>query len=385
MLAWARWLFLLSLPLQLGRHFWWSGSYLWGLPVDYLAPVFYLSDLFFLIWLLVSLRQRRPPAKAVIFWLVLAAVNIFFSQNKAISFWAWLRFCQLPLLVWLVGQQKKAVVRILPTAIVFWLVLEAILVLGEFSHQASLGFSHQVSLGSWAWWLGERRFSLATPGIAKIHAGGRLWLRPYGTFPHPNALAGFALVAVLLLWATTKKLAARLWGSILAGLVIFLTASRLIWFLAGLVFLGLSPWPALAVLPLGLVFVLPPPLSSWQRRWQLFQAAIKMWRRHWLFGVGLGNFLPQLSRFWPGDWGHFWLQPVHNAYLLWFSQTGLWGIGPFLHRFWGGNRFWHWAGLAIGLSALADHYWLTSQQNFLLLAIWLGLANAGKNRRKCGD
>ena len=50
-------------------------------------------------------------------------------------------------------------------------------------------FIKQASLNGLFWWLGERTFTSSTPGIAKAVIDGRLLMRPYATFPHPNVLA----------------------------------------------------------------------------------------------------------------------------------------------------------------------------------------------------
>ncbi len=360
--------FLFTLPLQLGRHFWFPFSYLWGLPVDYLAPTFYLSDFFFLGWLVTSLYQYRPQIKVVLFWLIFATVNIIFSQNWQLASFSWLRFSQLPLLVWLIRRQKISFQHFLSASITGWLILEAFFALLETLRQGSAG--------TWGWWFGERSFSLVTPGIAKLHLGGRLLLRPYATFPHPNALAGFTLVAFLLLLSLQPRRLLVTVAGLATTIILLLTASHLVWAIAVLIILTTPRrWLALPLLiPLILI---PPPLTSWQHRWQLFRAALLIWQHHPLFGVGLGNFLPQLPHFWPFSPLQLWLQPVHNLYLLWLSQTGFWGLlilWP--EHFWSRNRFWQLAGLAILLSGLGDHYWLTSQQNFLLLGIWVGLANS---------
>ena len=47
------------------------------------------------------------------------------------------------------------------------------------------------------YFIGERTFTGQTPGIATVALNGNLLLRPYGTFPHPNVLAGFLLVGIL--------------------------------------------------------------------------------------------------------------------------------------------------------------------------------------------
>lgn len=90
------------------------------------------------------------------------------------------------------------------------------------------------------------------------------------------------------------------------------------------------------------------------------------------FGVGLGNFIPNLER-------RELLQPVHNIYLLIATELGLVGLGLFSVGF--GylilrikNKLSIFCILAILITSLFDHYWLTLQQTALLASFVLGLA-----------
>ena len=67
----------------------------------------------------------------------------------------------------------------------------------------------------WWWIFGERSFSLATPNIAAIDLWGQKFLRPYATFSHPNALAGWLLLAGFILWDNRRKRLLALSGILL--------------------------------------------------------------------------------------------------------------------------------------------------------------------------
>lgn len=121
---------------------------------------------------------------------------------------------------------------------------------------------------------------------------------------------------------------------------------------------------------------------SFQRRMVLNRAAWEMVRSSPLFGVGLNNFIPRLPEFWRSVEAIRFLQPVHNIYLLVGAELGVFGgigviggIGKTILKVYKEKR-WpvFWALMAIFLLGLFDHYWLTLQQNQLLLAIILGLA-----------
>ena len=109
-----------------------------------------------------------------------------------------------------------------------------------------------------------------------------------------------------------------------------------------------------------------------------------------LAGVGLNNFIPQLPSYWQQFRMTYWLQPVHNIFLLIAAETGLVGLLIFLwlmvltykkliipkeSREASINNY----ELIIALSVilvlgLFDHYWFTLQQTQLLLTIVFGLS-----------
>lgn len=125
-------------------------------------------------------------------------------------------------------------------------------------------------------------------------------------------------------------------------------------------------------------------------RQQLNAAAIKLWQSAPLFGVGLGNFLVRLPEALPSRTIYF-LQPVHNIYLLLLSEVGVVGIGLIvLFGLWWANHelrirnyektkhkelfILHTSLFAILVLGLVDHYPLTLQQGQLLLTVIAGMS-----------
>jgi len=379
-------LFLLSFPFQLGKHFWPSWSYIWGLRLDYLAPTIWISDVFLFLSLLFSassnFKEISPKKKNYWFWLGLALVmtNIFFAVNRTVSFFGWFKWLRIISTIWLIKQEKNWLQKKLPGIITFWLATEAIFVFGQWWKQGSLG-----GLG---WWLGERNFSLITPGIAKIVFQNRLWLRAYGTFSHPNSLAGFLLVALVILDQRKIK---HWWEKLaltLGALCLLLTFSRTVILVAAiyLVFKTTKKisWHRQGAKIALIIFLIcwllkafPNPLA-WQERWLLIKSAWKIFLRRPVLGVGWDNFLTVLPRYWSfNKQAKIVLQPVHNIILLILTQIGLTGLLFFLAVI---NKFVSWnrkTTLLLGvifLTGLTDHYWLTLPQNMLLLGLVFGLS-----------
>jgi len=241
------------IPIQLGRHFWFDWSYKLGVRVDYLSPTVFFTDILVLLIIAVfmvknqKLPTRNRYAQSVaggkvkslikslklrkisflprfIVILLILAVNwwvFVVGENPWLFAYNFLRLGLLGLLGYIIAKTftKKdfpQIIKVLNWALILQVSLAAYQVVVERS--ADL------------WILGERSFSIITPGIARFLApGGQLLLRGYGTFPHPNVLGGFCLlmlsanVFLFLSKFTTKvkeKSAPRGWyGIYMAGFV----------------------------------------------------------------------------------------------------------------------------------------------------------------------
>lgn len=390
-------LILVLIPTQLGRHFWPEWSYVLGLRVDYLSPTLYLIDLFWLGLFILEVKKLKTETKkwfgfgsVLVLGFILA--NVILAQNGWVAFYRWTRVGQLVWYGWYIKRNKELVENFLVKIIPFWVGLESLLAVGQISTGGSLN-------GIW-WWLGERSFSFNTIGIAQMSVFGSGLVRAYGTFSHPNSLAGFLLVNLILWWKWRDKVK-NIWWWVIVWLVlvgIILTGSRTIWLLTlvlGLIFLLKSFKNRFPFLVLGglLILVLAwivnfnYPMENflggwdengWIKRNQLNASAIGMVKQNPWFGVGLGNFLTKLPEF-QKDNQIFWLQPVHNILLLVVSEIGwigmiilIWMINKLFR-----NRKIDKFGLMIFgvviLSGMVDHYWFTLPQNMWLLVLMLGL------------
>ena len=261
-----------------------------------------------------------------------------------------------------------------------WIIGESLLGLAQIINNGSLqGIFY---------WLGERRFNLTTVGIAQMSWLGESWIRAYGTFSHPNSLAGFLLVS----WGwwqkefKTKNIVYWvIWWIGLLGLVI--SGSRIVWLLTiGLLAAkwGKNFWKYSIILAgvmmmiLGLVgqnYRLADFVGGWDKesvskRWVLNVEAATMIKDHPLFGVGAGNMVTQEFR---------WRQPVHNILLLMISE---WGIIPIaviiyslkfkINKIIKDRNNWMILGIIL-ITGMADHYWVTLVQNRWLLAVLMGI------------
>lgn len=415
-------LFLLLIPTQLGKHFWPDWSYVLGIRVDYLSPTLYLLDLIWLILMVSNFKtpqsrgrgtaplDKREPLISFKNFLILGfvGINILVAASPMVAVYKWLRVSQLVISFWYFRKNKKLIKEKLIKIIPWWIGLESLLAMAQMAKNGSLNGIF--------YWLGERSFTFNTIGIAQVSLLGRGLIRAYGTFSHPNSLAGFLLVS-LLLWYFLKSLSAspllplkkgrlhNVWWWVVTwlGLLgILVSGSRTIWILtAGLILI--LAWKKLKnkwnIIGLGLMFLgmvvfglrlidkeywVGDFLGGWdsnglEKRINLNMAGLKMMKESPWFGAGLGNFLVRLPEFQKNN-GVYWLQPAHNILILLVSEIGILGLfGVWLmfnkNIIWprsGGVIFKIILGVII-ISGMVDHYWLTLPQNIWLMVIVLAL------------
>lgn len=371
-------LILLFLPTQLGRHFWPNFSYVLGQRIDYLSPTIHLTDVLIAILFLSEIKKvwrfLKKKFTVLLFFcslvLLLSLFWIYFQdQSPGLLFYKWVKLFELLFFVLWVRKNVKIGEVLFPLSL--GVLGESLLAWTEFLCQRSLGL----------WILGERSFHPGTPEIALANWQGRLILRPYATFPHPNVLAGYTLAVLILnLFSSPEHRFLRVLTLFLGTTTVIISFSRTVWF-AWLLIVGL--WLLTkrkkAVL-LSLLFFSLGEEAVW-RRLELTGAAWKMFKTSPIFGVGFGNFIPQLPKFLIPKKLYFW-QPVHNIFLLILAETGI--IGSLVIGHWSLvilKRLWQKKNLALIYSLLAiifigflDHYWLTLQQTQLLLALIIGLS-----------
>ncbi len=200
---------LISLPLQIGKHFWPVFSYVQGIRVDFLSPTLYPADLFILLlflWIcgktiMPSIAQhnfaltnlRIGLTKQTLLLITLLFVFLLKTLFSGLNSLSWLgKIMEVVWLGWYIAHRDYSlrmlhnIVKVFSVHIV-WITLLTTL---EFSHHGSLN-------GLW-YFLGERQMSVTTPGAAVAILHGEMALRPYATFPHPNVLGGWMVLVLLL-------------------------------------------------------------------------------------------------------------------------------------------------------------------------------------------
>ena len=377
-------LFGFFLPTQLGKHFFLPFSYLSGVRVDYLAPTIYLLDIIVVGLYIVHLKNYKALLRNV--WLqaflFVMAVGLFFAISKEIALYRYIKVIELLIVFAALKDHKKN-----PTLFIYGLlsstVLQFVIAISQFFQKASIDGVF--------YFLGERRLSLSTPGIAKTSLDGIEFLRAYGTFSHPNSMAGFCLLIYAYLLFQKKNVLPLILNTcflLLCSVLIVLSFSKVA--MLGLLLLTIKYFVAhwedyknclpcvisriMAVLvPLGIVATsVGDPLSG-QKRAELMQNALSIMTSHPLTGVGLGNYViaqESLPHLFSGLVG----QPVHNIFLLLSSEIGILLTGILLFtaiKFLKKNRYNYQITavfFVFFLTGMFDHYWITLEQNWLLAA-----------------
>lgn len=415
-------LLIITIPLQIGKHFWPDFSFVNGIRVDYLSPTVYVSDIAFVFLFLASFRTILKKFLHPILLLVLVALVISWvtAIQPAASFYGLVKFLEFSYIAYYTAYMKKdnAFFRFL---FILGGLCQTVIIL--------LQFVSQSSIGGLFYYLGERTFTASTQGIATFRWGSEQVLRSYGTFPHPNVAAFYLLIGFTFLLFSLRfrhKVVeyAKLIAISILLLGMILTFSRivllLVFFVLVLRFLTLKKrLKKTTILALFsgssmvfgfLIIILYQRFEEGifrdgQLRLELIKIAFQVALQNPLLGVGLNNFFHHEVMY-QKTVTPILLQPVHNIYLMWITQTGLLGSAVliiFLRKLFGRilyilkNTNWSSFSLPIavlvmcaGIIGLFDHYLLTLQQGQLMLAVLLGLlfgevTAQGKGSVQTGD
>ncbi len=379
-------LFIFLLPTQLGKHFFFPFSYLYGVRVDFLAPTLYMIDLVVLATAIANIKTVLNffKRKSLLIFLVLICFNISFSFSKQLAVYGSLRILEFlivfslgPTIVKVLKEKSFLVALIMSSAVEIFLSVYQIV--------------YKQSFQQIFYFLGERLISLDTPGIAKIDFNQVQFMRPYGTFSHPNSLAGFYLLSYFFV-LTRKEFDKHhflkylfLFASTIlvflsfskGAIFVYISLNTFYWATDSRVSCGLCRFSRIVTpLVIGSIFFLigrGDPLTL-DKRIELAYDSLMIITKHPLFGVGIGNYLIAQSHY-PSHFPLFFNQPVHNIFLLLIAEVGTF---IFVYVFWSiGKKLWDnrtkidigmiLVGLVVFMTGLFDHYWLTLIQNYLLM------------------
>ena len=388
------------IPTQLGYHFWPDFAHVFGIRVDYLSPTIYLTDVLilslFIFWVNTKPKIGRRTIVWIISFLLFAFINVSLAKNTGAALYKWIKIFEFAFFGYYLSSLKGLDIKrqiILPLSI-------SILF---FSSVGILQFLKQGALGGPLYFLGERSFSPSSPGIALVDIGGTQYLRAYSTFSHPNSFAGFLVTGLILLTFSKESRRLKMLVFTLGLTALFLSFSLgallglavvLLFYLItristrilkksliAIIFLSIFLSMAQAIYSKGYLRAgnLPEDIHN---RLVLAGAAGKLFSFSPVWGVGLNNFIVRLPEIKLVTGVSWWLQPVHNIFLLVLTETGIFGLLLFTYLLTTagaasakkGKILFGLAIIFIVVTGLVDHYWLTLQQNQLLASLILGLS-----------
>lgn len=329
------------LPIQLSKFFFVDYSYVLGLPIDYRAITLYLSDIATVLFLMAAIFENRRNfslivAKYKFYCLALFAFNfyliittIFFALSPASYYFNFkvllLSLFSLFAANLLATQKKWHSGKVILAISVFW---QSLLILAQFALQHSVGLRV----------LGERTFDASTVQIAHSQLFGQQFLRPYGSFPHPNVAAAFLAFSIIILAGSLKgKLTpTKITGPILAFMAILVTFSKSAFIVLAVALAStvksLSNFIILSAISLVTVLFIIMRITDYQiatvaERLLLSQAALDIALINPAFGIGSNNFILELARLDLFSLSETrLLQPVHNVFLLILAENGIVGL-----------------------------------------------------------
>jgi len=274
-------------------------------------------------------------------------------------------------------------------------------------------------------WFGMAEQNPETLGVPVVQLENLRWLRSFGTLPHPNILAGFLVIGLILIIGLIASLKQKKLQKILRlifvinfiGLLTTLSRAAIITLVVSIiVFAFISRKDkilnktvtkfSLIVFFILIIFTVSFPELILTRtlgnnrvenisnvtRVEQYKEAGSILKDNWLIGVGLGNYTTHLYNqdSTKSAWDY---QPVHNTYLLIFAELGIVGLAAglffigyllfylFKSENWSTERLTGLACLA-GLASLAffDHYLWSFYFGIILFAIVLSLIKTNNSK-----
>src|SRR3989344_175624 len=291
----------------------------------------------------------RNPNFYLLAFLVISAISIKNSDNYLISWYQWFKLVEFSVFYWYLSHYAFKKFGLSNSFLVIFLsgIFQAIVAIIQFLKQSNIGLKY----------LGESVINNDFSGVASFYISDtEKIIRAYGTTPHPNVVAVFLLLSLFAFYylflnrdysVNNYRLLITAYALSLFGL--FTTFSRTV-ILAWLIIFCIqivarvknSPRAReifivslFATLLFGSLYfhesISRLTIGGDDQAIELrsFYTKEALRTNISLFGVGYGNFIAWLIRenpFLPA----YAYQPVHNIFLLVYSETGILGISTFI-------------------------------------------------------
>ena len=418
-------LLLFSIPFQTRKILWYDS---WRFN-EWQSVSVYATDILLVVllifWFLDFKLKFQKSDYFLVAFLTVSVISITNSTNPIVSWFQWFKLVEFSIFYWYLINYALGKFKLYNSFLAIFIggILQSVIAIIQFLKQSSVGLRL----------FGESIINSDLSGVASFYlSDGEKIIRAYGTTPHPNVLAVYLFLALFSFYFV--YLYSRLhsehnpladnWDKtmlVFYGVLLFAfftTFSRtiiFIWFVAfalrtisirlirhyRLVFGtkdGRKRIKAILLVNLCVLVIFGSLyfneikarliISSEDQAVELrtFYAGESLKTGFNLFGVGIGNFTGWLAENKP-NLPNFTYQPVHNIYLLIYSETGILGILFFVtfliyiikdfvlktHL----KKSYHFSLLFFLCSLLFisffDHLFLTLQQGRFVLWSTLGL------------
>ncbi len=284
----------------------------------------------------------------LIVWELAIFASIFWAENSLLALYRYGIFALVLSLFYLVkGEYIKE--KLFSTFFIIGLIPPALLAIWQFLSQKTFAFK----------WLGLAEHSVSTLGTSVVENNVGRYLRAYGSFDHPNVLGGVMAIALIyILFLSFKKtLSKKYWFCYLSAfavlysalLVSFSRSALLVFFISAPLVLIIAKKPSkklmaiyiLLILIVSLIIVIPNKdlflvraaassrleQKSLDERVSYLTQAISIIKTKPIQGVGLGNYVVAEKTLDKSSHEAWFYQPVHNYWLLLWSEIGIIGLG----------------------------------------------------------
>lgn len=387
-------------------------------PVNYLEISFFISWLLlfipFLVWgwrfFLSDYWRFKKNDKYPLWWLglilleLVAFLSIFWAEDKILALFRYLVLVIGILLFYIIKNNKIIFIHRLGNFFLLGLFIPALLGVWQF-------FSQNTATSKY---LGLAFHSSSLLGSSVIETSSGRFLRAYGSFDHPNILGGLmALALIIIIYLSLKKEISKnqrlfyLISFILFYLTLLLSFSRsaILAFFVSLFFILINAWRGSLVqkkiiylfitlmICVSVVVIMPNrelffvrvnvnsrlEQKSLIERESYIRQAADIIIKNPIQGVGLGNYILAEKKTDNSRHELWYYQPVHNYWLLIWSEIGLFGLlGIFI--FWFSiiklsikKYLWPLA-ITLFILSLFDHWFWTQPMGlmvFFLLAAFM--------------
>ena len=324
-----------------------SNPYVNGVYVNYLVPTIALTDLALFLFCFACFTKRRniliKKISTKYLWYTVPLIIFFLLQNilipSPLHLLNTLRifqiifsiFCFFFTFPW---KEARKRLNLFLLFISFGIISQGVLGTIQFLRGSSIGLTL----------FGESQVVSGMQGSSFVELGEQLFLRAYGTFPHPNLLGGYFLLVFLFLIVLEKHLNRKRKYFVYILLVLILifalfTFSRIILLLLllSLILFLCSKFRLVknvnlysftsTLLSERFANLLISKDNSLVDRLNLFRASIHVLKENILFGTGIGSYVQAMGENVPRTAkGILLLQPVHNIFVLLLAELGIVGF-----------------------------------------------------------